>query len=75
MGNVGKLMYWKTCYVRMRSSGYRLGKLRFSKNMDKTWLTDRVGDEWKSQSRHVVNANTIESLRGVKVTMDGEGKW
>ncbi len=61
---------------RTRSSGFKLDKFKFSKDIGRNWFTNRVVDEWNRLSSHVVSANTIDTFKKMlDKFMDGEGRW
>ena len=61
---------------RTRGNGYKLEKRRFRTNIGKYWFTNRVVNEWNSQGRHVVDAESISSFkRRLDESMDRDDRW
>ena len=61
---------------RTRSNGFKLEKLRFRTNIGKNWFTNRVVNDWNSLSKHVVEAESINSFkRRLDEYMDRDDRW
>lgn len=45
---------------RTSSNGLKRDKFRFTKDIGKKWLTDRVVDEWNRPDSHVMSASATD---------------
>lgn len=53
-----------------------MDKYQFRKKIGKNWYTKRLVEEWNKLSRHVIEANTTESLiRRLDAFMDVKEIW
>ena len=61
---------------RTKNNGFKLEKCRYSKEIGRNWLTNRMVDDWNILSHQVVSAQTIGSFkRRLDDFMDGDGRW
>lgn len=60
-GQVGSTEF-VTC-PSAHSSGYKLAKFKFKKGIGNSWFTNRIADERNKSSRHVGDADVIESFQ------------
>ena len=61
---------------RTKNNGFKLEKCRYSKEIGRNWLTNRMVDDWNILSHQVVSAQTIGSFKSrLDDFMDGDGRW
>ncbi len=61
-GNINKVLIVRE-QGRTPSNWLKLDKFKFSKDIGKSWYTNRVVDEWNRLSSHVMSGNTIDTFK------------
>ena len=60
---------------RTNNNGSNLEKFRFRREIGRNWFSIRVVDEWNGLGDHIVNAETMGSLKRLHKFMDEDDEW